>query len=66
MLVEFDEISNDARLWIYAADKKLTIDQESYILNYISNFLKDWQSHSSPLKSKELLDTVQNFAKLVP
>ena len=51
MLVEFDEISNDARLWIYGADMKLTIDQESYILNYISNFLKDWQSHSSPLKS---------------
>ena len=33
MLVEFDEISDNARLWIYAADKKLTINQESYILN---------------------------------
>ena len=51
MLIEFDEISDNARLWIYAADKKLTINQESYILNYISHFLKDWKSHASPLKS---------------
>lgn len=51
MLVEFDKISDDSRLWIYASDKKLTIDQESYILKYIFNYLKDWKSHSSHLKS---------------
>ena len=51
MLVEFDEISDDSRLWIYASDKKLTIDQERYILDHISNYLKLWESHTISLKS---------------
>ena len=51
MLVEFDKISDDSRIWVYASDKRLTIDQQHYILDSISNHVKDWKSHQKPLKA---------------
>ena len=51
MLVEFDQISDDSRVWIYASNKLLTSDQQNYILKSISNHIKTWQSHQQPLKA---------------
>lgn len=49
MLVDFDTISDQSRIWIYSSDKKLTISHEKYILDYISAYIKDWESHAAPL-----------------
>ena len=50
MLVEFSEISDDSRLWIYASDQKLSNLQETYIFDKISEHVKQWTAHDKPLK----------------
>ena len=49
MLVNFNTIPEESRIWIYAADHKLTNDQENYILNHISDHLQNWEAHKVPL-----------------
>ena len=49
MLVNFNTIPEESRIWIYAAEHKLTNDQENYILKSISNYLQNWEAHKVPL-----------------
>ena len=50
MLVDFhNTIPDDARIWIYASEKSLSQNQESYILKFISNHLQNWEAHQLPL-----------------
>ncbi len=49
MLVDFNTISDHSRVWIYAAEKVLTIEQENYIVNNLSDHIKKWKSHNNSL-----------------
>ena len=49
MLVNFNTIPEESRIWIYAAEHKLTNNQENYILKSISEHLKNWEAHKVPL-----------------
>jgi len=49
MLVNFNTIPKESRIWIYAAEQKLTNEQEDHILKSISDHLKNWESHKVPL-----------------
>ena len=49
MLVDFNNISNESRIWVYASPYKLNNDQEDYIINFLSNHLKDWEAHKTSL-----------------
>ena len=49
MLVDFNTIDEQSRIWIYSAEQKLTNDQEGYILNFISDHLKNWEAHKVTL-----------------
>ncbi|MBT5698643.1 MAG: hypothetical protein HOJ12_01495 [Flavobacteriales bacterium] len=49
MLVNFNTIPEESRIWIYAGEQKLTNEQESYILQSISDHLKNWEAHKIPL-----------------
>ena len=49
MLVDFNTINEESRIWIYAAEQKLTNDQENYILKSISYGLQNWEAHKVPL-----------------
>ena len=49
MLVDFNTISEQSRIWIYAAEQKLTDKQEAYILKSISDHLQNWEAHKVPL-----------------
>ena len=49
MLVDFNTISDQSRIWIYASEKKLTNDQTDYILKSISTHLQNWEAHKTPL-----------------
>ena len=49
MLVNFNTIPEESRIWIYAAEHKLTNDQENYILKSISDHLQNWEAHKVPL-----------------
>ena len=49
MLTDFHTLSEESRIWIYAAEKALSQDQQNYIINGISEKLKDWNAHKKPL-----------------
>ena len=49
MLVKFNKISNNSRLWIYASHKKLDYLQQKEILKRLEIFLNEWKYHKKPL-----------------
>ena len=49
MLSDFHSLPEESRIWIYAAENSLSKDQQSYIVNLISENLKDWNAHKKPL-----------------
>jgi len=49
MLVEFDILPNESRLWIYASEHRLTDKQQDYILKSIYDHLRGWKAHNVPL-----------------
>ena len=51
MVVEFDKIADDSRLWIYQIDRNLSSDEETKLLNETSVFLKEWTAHGSKLSA---------------
>ena len=51
MLVDFNTISDESRIWIYASEKKLTNNQKKYILNFMSLNLQKWKAHNTSLTS---------------
>ncbi len=51
MLVDFNTISDESRLWIYGSESKLNDYQQDIILNKISEYLKTWDYHNNSLTS---------------
>ena len=51
MLVDFNNISDESRIWIYASEKELTNNQKDYILDCMSLYLQTWKAHNKPLTS---------------
>ena len=49
MLVDFNTTDDQSRIWIYAAEQKLTNEQEDYIIRSISDHLQNWEAHKVPL-----------------
>ena len=49
MLVDFNTTDDQSRIWIYAAEQKLTNEQENHILKSISDHLQNWEAHKVPL-----------------
>ena len=51
MLTEFDNMPDNARLWIYQADRPVNEDEVSLVKKHIKHFLSQWQAHDQDLKS---------------
>lgn len=51
MYIPFDEISFDARLWIYQANRHLTDQEVSLTTETLKAALEGWEAHSSTLLS---------------
>ena len=49
MLVEFDILPKESRLWIYASEHKLTDKQQDYILNTLNDHIRGWEAHKISL-----------------
>ena len=45
----FDTLSNDARIWVYAADRALTDAEVGRIEHELQAFTTDWTSHGAAL-----------------
>ncbi|MEE2931278.1 MAG: hypothetical protein VX370_01965 [Bacteroidota bacterium] len=51
MQVDFNDISDDSRLWLYACETKLISEQEKRIIHDIGEYLRDWKYHGKPLRA---------------
>lgn len=51
MYVPFDELSHQARVWVYQSDRQLTEDEVSLIEESAPAFLNNWAAHGKPLKA---------------
>ncbi|MEP1034490.1 hypothetical protein [Ekhidna sp.] len=51
MLIPFEEMPNNARLWIYQAERKLSKEQVQIVETKTEEFLTQWRAHGQDLKS---------------
>jgi hypothetical protein len=49
MLVPFNDLPKNSKIWIYQADRELSNEEVKKIKNKIESFLKNWQSHGKDL-----------------
>ena len=55
-IVEFSELPDSARVWVYGADKPLNEDGERKLLSAVDEFLSRWAAHGVPLHSARQWD----------
>ena len=46
---DFDTLPEDARPWIFAADRPLQEDERDRLLERVDAFLEQWRAHGAPL-----------------
>lgn len=51
MLIPFQEMPDNARLWIYQAERKLSPEEVQLVIVNTEAFLKQWRAHGQDLKS---------------
>jgi hypothetical protein len=50
-VVNFDQLPDDARVWIFASDRALDGEDAHNLLAHVDRFLDAWKAHGSPLRS---------------
>ena len=50
-MIPFDQLPDDARLWSYQADRKLTATEKAWIEEILPPFLTDWAAHGAKLNA---------------
>ena len=51
MYVEFDQLPETARLWVYISDKKIVGEDLKWLTSATQSFLQKWTAHGNELKS---------------
>ncbi len=51
----FDSLPDEARLWIYGADRRLSPDEQSELLDTLDEFFADWMSHGRPVQGRAVI-----------
>jgi hypothetical protein len=49
--VEFEQLPDHARVWLFASDRPLTGDEARTLLSEVDGFLATWKAHGAPLRS---------------
>ena len=49
--VELDQLSDDARIWIFGISPALDESQSARVLREVDQFLADWSAHGAPIVS---------------
>tara|TARA_B100001250_G_scaffold262781_1_gene226436 strand:+ start:1782 stop:2270 length:489 start_codon:yes stop_codon:yes gene_type:complete len=50
MLVDFDILTDSSRVWVYAAEHKLTNTQQRCLIDLLSDHIDGWHAHQLPLR----------------
>src|ERR1700704_4375233 len=48
-LVEIDDLPNNARTWVFGADRSLDQSATDLLLREVDRFLSQWHAHGAPL-----------------
>jgi hypothetical protein len=48
--VSFDELPDDARVWVFAAPRPLAADEAASLLARVDGFLAGWAAHGAPVR----------------
>jgi hypothetical protein len=48
-VVAFDHLPPDARVWVFAASRPLTPDEQAQVLAPVDAYLAQWKAHGAPL-----------------
>jgi hypothetical protein len=51
MLVNIDQLGNDAHTWIFGISPALDAEQESVLLRTVDAFLETWAAHGTPIRA---------------
>lgn len=51
MIVPFDKLPEQARVWIYPSDRKLSTSEVADITVELTTFLEDWTAHGQALRT---------------
>ena len=51
MIVPFEELPNDSRIWIYQSNRKFSDVEAEFISKETKSFLKQWTAHGSDLEA---------------
>src|SRR4026209_1560262 len=51
MRIPFSSLPADARLWIFAAERPLSPDEQDRLLGVVDEFLDQWKAHGHPLSA---------------
>jgi hypothetical protein len=49
--VDFSQLPERARVWVFASDRPLTEDESAKLLSEVDGFLSQWKAHGAPLRS---------------
>ena len=49
---EFEGYSDEAKVWVYQADRPLTVTEQNEILGLATEFVAKWSTHGTALKAK--------------
>lgn len=59
MKVDFNQLPDQARVWVYAASQALTSEQRAFIQQQADSFTENWTAHQMPLKASfKIVDDV--------
>jgi hypothetical protein len=50
-MVSFDQLPHDARVWIFASDRRLQAGECAELLSEVDGFLAQWKAHGAPLRA---------------
>lgn len=51
MLVEFEKLPDDSRVWVYQSNRKLSDEEVAEIKEETADFLKKWTAHGATLEA---------------
>ena len=55
MLVPFEQISSDARVWVYMSDREWSTEEAEIIKRTVQDFISGWTAHQQPLEASFVL-----------
>jgi len=55
-IIEFEELPDSARIWVYGSDSDLSSESETKLLSAVDEFLARWAAHGVPLHTARRWD----------